>query len=145
MWIIFCRWVWVDLVADKGDLYQDDTSALPVSILQRHVLQEGIWTAIVHNGGTLHVKRKHSGDTSRCYYLQRHLQSSQMWDDERSVFNFLQEIIGNNVCSIQVRRDDTQSFSFNQHLFISLGNEALQQICPLCVSRFTNRLYVCIF
>jgi len=38
----FCRQVRVDLVVDKGDLYQDDTSAPPVSILQRHILQKGI-------------------------------------------------------------------------------------------------------
>jgi len=134
----FCRRVRVDPVADKGDLYQDDTSAPPVSILQRHILQKGIWTAIVHNGGTRHVMRKHIADTSRCYYLQTHLQSCQMWDDEHNVFSFLLKMIGNNICSIQVRKDDMQSSYFNQRLFISTGNEALQQICPLRVSGYTN-------
>ena len=35
-----------------------------------------------------------------------------MFDDEHSVFICLQEIIGNNVQSIQVRRDGLQSFFF---------------------------------
>lgn len=135
----FYRRVWVDPVVDKGYLYQDDTSAPPVSILQRHILQKMLWTSIEHNGGTHHVKRKQNVDTSRCYYLQTHLQSIQMWDDDHQiVFSFLQEMMGNNIHSIQVWRDDTQSSSINQCLFVSTGNEALQQIFPLCVSGYIN-------
>lgn len=37
-----CRQVQVDLVVDKGDLYEDDTSAPLVSILKKHILQKGI-------------------------------------------------------------------------------------------------------
>ena len=37
----FCRKIQVDSVMDKCELYQDDTSAPLVSILQRHTLQEG--------------------------------------------------------------------------------------------------------
>ena len=75
-----------------------------------------------------------SVDPSRCHYLQIHLKACQIWDDERSVFSFLQEMIGNNVRSIKVRRDDTLSFSSNQHPFISPENEASQQICLLRVN-----------
>lgn len=133
-----CRRVWVDPVVDKGKLYQDNTYAPSMSILQRHILQKGMWTTIVHNGGTLHVKRKHNADTTKCYYLQTNLQSCQKWNNECGVFSFLQEMIGNNVCSIQVRRDNTQSFSFNQYPFISPEKEALQQICLLRVRSYTN-------
>lgn len=46
-------------------------------------------------------------DTSRRHYLHIYLKACQMWDDERNVSSFLQEMIGNNVRSIQVWIDDT--------------------------------------
>lgn len=51
-------------------------------------------------------------DLTSCCYLQIHLKSCQMFEDERSVFICLQEIIGNNFQSIHVRRDGLQSFFF---------------------------------
>jgi len=52
----FCRQIRVDPVTDKWKLYQEDTYAPPVLILQKHTLQKGIRTAIVHNESTLCVQ-----------------------------------------------------------------------------------------
>lgn len=84
-----------------------------MSILQRHTPQERDMEppqCIMEAHSMLSGGTPDSADPSSCCYLQIHLKACQMFDDERSVFICLQEIIGNNVQSIQARRDGLQSF-----------------------------------
>ena len=86
-----------------------------MSILQRHTPQERDMEppqCIMDAHSMLSGGTPDSADPSSCCYLQIHLKSCHIFDDEHNVFICLQEIVGNNVQSMQVWRDDLQSFFF---------------------------------
>jgi len=124
-----CRRILVDPVANKGDVCQDDTFAPPMSILQKRSLQKGGWTATMHNGGTLYVEREANHWSTKSHSLQINLKACQMWDDERDIFSFLQEMTWNNSHPTQVQWNDKQTF------FVPpLGSRTLQQRWLRCVN-----------
>lgn len=90
-----------------------------------------------------------SVDPSKCHFLQIHLKACQMWDDEHSVFSFLQEMIGNDSHSTQVQRNDTQSFSFNHHLFVPQETKRSSRytfyVSAVTLTVLCRHILICIF
>lgn len=118
----------------------DDTSTPPMSILQRHTPQERDMQqpeCIMEAYFMLSVGTPNSADPSSYYYLQIHLKSCHMFDDECSVFIFLQEIIEHSGDTRVKRWLAVLLLSIDIHLFPP-GNKTLWQMLPRLVSGFID-------